>query len=69
MVDYVTGLSRDTVIFSHFIAINAVIGACRGDDRVVIASLDNASVTIVDVDDSRRPSLARTGRVADTLIR
>jgi len=69
VVGYVTGLRRDTVIFSHFIAINAVIGACRRDDRVVIASLDNASVTIVDIDDAGRMTLARTGRVADTLIR
>lgn len=69
VVGYVTGLSRDTVIFSHFIAINAIIGACRGDDRLVISSLDNASVTIVDVGSSGHPSLARTGRQADTLIR
>jgi len=35
----------------------------------VIASLDNASVTIIDVDQNGHPSQARTGRVADTLIR
>lgn len=69
VVRYVSGLARDTVIFSHFIAINAVIGACRGDDRLVIASLDNASVTIVDINESGGLALARTGRVADTLIR
>lgn len=69
VVGYVTGLSRDTVIFSHFIAVNAIIGACRGDDRLVISSLDNASVTIVDVDSDGHLSLARTGRQADTLIR
>ena len=69
VVGYVTGLSRDTVIFSHFIAVNAIIGACRSDDRLVISGLDNASVTIVDVDSDGHPSLARTGRQADTLIR
>lgn len=69
VVGYVAGLRRDTVIFSHFIAINAVIGACRGDDRLVISSLDNASVTIVEIDEKGRPSLLRTGRQADTLIR
>ena len=69
VVAYVANLRRDTVIFSHFIAINAVIGACRGDDRLVIASLDNASVTVVDIDETGRLSLARAGRVADTLIR
>ncbi|MBM3828070.1 MAG: histidine phosphatase family protein [Actinobacteria bacterium] len=67
--DYVSSLSRDTVIFSHFIAINAVIGACRGDDRVVISRLDNASVTIIDLDVNGHATLVRTGRQADTLIR
>ena len=33
---------------SHFIAINAAIGRCTGDDRVVIRSLDNTSVTVVE---------------------
>ena len=65
----ISGLRVDTVVFSHFIAINAVIGACRNDDRLVIASLDNASVTIVDVDETGHLILARVGRVADTLIR
>ena len=69
VVAYVASLRRDTVVFSHFIAINAVIGACRDDDRLVISSLDNASVTVVDIDEAGRLSLARTGRVADTLIR
>ena len=69
VVGFVAGLRRDTVIFSHFIAINAVIGACRNDDRLMIASLDNASVTIVDVDETGHLTLARVGRVADTLIR
>ncbi len=58
----------DTVITSHFIAINAAIGSALGDDRVVIASLDNASVTVVEVVD-RALLLRSTGREADTLIR
>lgn len=69
VVDFVRTLERDTVIFSHFIAINVIIGACVGDDRLVIASLDNASVTIVDVDEHGGLTLMRTGRQADTLIR
>jgi broad specificity phosphatase PhoE len=65
---YVAGLRTDTVIVSHFIAINAVIGACTGDDRLLIHRLDNASVTVVEVTDGRL-TLVRTGREADTLIR
>jgi broad specificity phosphatase PhoE len=62
------GLGRDTVVVSHFIAINAVIGAASADDRLVIASLDNASVTIVDVDGGCFVVTER-GHEADTLIR
>jgi broad specificity phosphatase PhoE len=56
-------------VFSHFIAINAVIGAATGDDRVVIASLDNCSITVFDVPGDGTLSLVSTGGEADTLIR
>ena len=62
-------LRRDTVVFSHFIAINAAIGAATGDDRVVIASLDNCSVTVLDVSGDGTLTLVETGGEADTLIR
>lgn len=62
-------LHTDTVVVSHFIALNAVIGAALGDDRVVIHRLDNASVTVVDIDDDDRIHLVEVGREADTLIR
>ena len=64
----VRSLEVDTVVVSHFVAINAVIGACRGDDRLVVNSLDNASVTIVDASASGLV-LLETGHEADTLIR
>lgn len=43
-------IDRDTVIFSHFVAINVVAGAALDDDRVVVFSPDNCSVTVFDVD-------------------
>ena len=36
---------RDTVVFTHFIAINAALGAATGDDRVVCFRPDNGSIT------------------------
>lgn len=69
VVTFVSTLRSDTVVFSHFIAINVVIGACLGDDRVVIDSLDNASVTVIDVDGSGQLHLVERGRQANTLIR
>lgn len=69
VVDFVRTRPRPVVVFSHFIAINAVIGACLGDDRLVIDSLDNASVTVVEVSSSGDVQLVERGRQADTLIR
>ncbi len=68
VVEYVRGCDSDTLIFSHFIAINAVIGTCLGDDRLVIRSLDNCSVTTVAIE-SGGLRLVEGGREADTLIR
>ena len=59
---------NDTVVTSHFIAINGVIGAIAGDDRLLIRSLDNCSVTIVKVDHGLF-QLVEAGQEADTLIR
>ena len=67
VVRYVAQSAVDTVIFSHFIAINAVIGSCLGDDRLVIDSLDNASVTVFETHGGLR--LIERGNQADTLIR
>jgi broad specificity phosphatase PhoE len=58
----------ETVVVSHFVAINAVIGACTGSDRVVVRSLDNASVTTVEILDDGLV-LVEGGHEADTLIR
>lgn len=69
VVRWVAALPHDAVVFSHFIAINCVIGACVGDDRLVIASLDNASVTTVEADGRGGLTLVGRGREADTLIR
>lgn len=60
--------TSDTVVASHFVAINAVIGVATGDDRLVIRSLDNCSVTVLDVDGSGL-ILVQGGHEADTLIR
>lgn len=68
VVEYVASVAEDTVIVSHFVAINAVIGVCVTDDRLVIRSLDNTSVTVVDTGGGRL-RLVEGGREADTLIR
>jgi broad specificity phosphatase PhoE len=69
ITDFVRGIQTDAVIFSHFIAINAVIGGVLGDDRLLIRSLDNCSTTIFERDTTGNLSLVQGGHEADTLIR
>jgi len=69
VVHTVSSMKADTVVFSHFVAINIVIGAALKDDRVVIAHLDNCSVTTVDVAPDGTLTIVEMGREADTLIR
>lgn len=65
---YIASLTVPTVVFSHFVAINAVIGRCLSDDRLVIRRLDNCSVTTVGTDGDVL-TLLSGGDEADTLIR
>jgi len=46
----VAAIPRDTVVFSHYVAINVLMGAATGDDRVVCFSPDNCSVTVFEAD-------------------
>ena len=69
VMKFVRSLETSTVVFSHFIAINAAIGSLTGDDRLVIRSLDNCSVTLLDRDSAGNLRIAQTGHEADTLIR
>ena len=72
-LSHIADTGADAVVASHFIAINAAIGAILGDDRLLIRSLDNCSVTIVEVLDTKGDKglfqLVETGEEADTLIR
>ena len=66
---WIAARDEDMVVFSHFVAINAAIGAATGDDRLLIASLDNCSVTTFEVDGAGGLRLVELGSQADTLIR
>tara|TARA_R110000787_G_scaffold7096_1_gene24475 strand:- start:1762 stop:2301 length:540 start_codon:yes stop_codon:yes gene_type:complete len=47
MLDFVTSLPDDTVVFSHFVAINALVGMIEPDPRVVVFRPGHCSVTQV----------------------
>jgi broad specificity phosphatase PhoE len=68
VVDRIRLCDQDTIIFSHFVAINTVIGAALRDDRLVIRRLDNCSVTTMEVIDGEI-SLVEGGSEAETLVR
>lgn len=57
----------DTVVFSHFIAINVATGAAEKDDRVTVSRPDNCSVTILDATDGTL-RLVERGHEAETKV-
>jgi broad specificity phosphatase PhoE len=44
----VAALREDAVVFSHYVAINVLMGSAENDDRVVVFSPENCSVTVFD---------------------
>lgn len=50
VIDALSALADDCVVFTHFVAINAAIGAATGDDRVVIHRVGNCSMTRIVTD-------------------
>jgi broad specificity phosphatase PhoE len=44
----IAALKEDAVVFSHYVAINVLMGAAQNDDRVVVFSPENCSVTVFD---------------------
>ncbi|MBU2548095.1 MAG: histidine phosphatase family protein [Proteobacteria bacterium] len=46
------GIDRDTVVVSHYIAINAAVGRAIGDDRLICFHPDNCSVTTLELADN-----------------
>jgi broad specificity phosphatase PhoE len=44
------GLTAETTVVTHFVAVNAVLGAALGSDDLVVRSVANASVTVVEHD-------------------
>src|SRR5712692_7402291 len=50
LLDAVRAIDELTIVFTHFVAINVVVGAATGDERVWSCSPGDASVTEIDVD-------------------
>lgn len=63
-----SSIKEDTVVVTHFIAINAAVGAANGDDRLVCFQPDNCSVTLIQVVEGRF-EVVRLGREKETIVR
>lgn len=67
LVNCLTEMTADTAIFSHYVAINAAVGAATDDDRVLIFRPDNGSITILETDGVEL-RLVQRGAEAATLV-
>jgi broad specificity phosphatase PhoE len=47
VISTLLALERDTVVVTHFVAINVAVGAATGDDRVVSFHADHCSQTVL----------------------
>lgn len=52
-LDAVSNFSGDAVVFSHFIAINVIVGAALGSENTIVCRPDHASITLFEVGDGR----------------
>jgi broad specificity phosphatase PhoE len=64
----VAAIAQDTVIFSHYVAINVIMGAAVDDDRVVVFSPDNCSVTVFETDGAKLRLIEKGGEASLTKV-
>ena len=50
VIEALVSINTDTVVFTHYIAINVAVGHATEDDRVVCFRPDNASITVLKSD-------------------
>lgn len=67
LLQFLTTRENDCIAFSHFVAINAAVGAAAGHDRVLDFRPDNASVTIMEATKNGLRLVAR-GREMQTHV-
>lgn len=68
VLDTLRAMPDGAVVVTHFVAINAAVGAAWADDRVVCFTPDNCSRTVVDVDRAGRFTVVELGSMATTTI-
>ncbi len=67
MIDCLSRYTEDCVVFSHFIAINVLVGAATGTDELITFQPDNGSVTRILVENGQL-HVIELGREAGTQV-
>jgi broad specificity phosphatase PhoE len=68
VIDAFASITTDSVVVTHFVAINVVVGHAIADDRVVCFVPDNCSQTVIDVDGDRFTAVELGNQVATTRV-
>jgi broad specificity phosphatase PhoE len=68
IVDFIRSQTADTVIVTHAVVINALVGSCIGDDRVWQVFPAHTSVTTVEVDATRAMRVVELGAQATSRV-
>jgi broad specificity phosphatase PhoE len=69
VLDAVRGLRHDTVVVTHFVVVNAVLGAARDVDDVLVARVANGSCTMIDVEPDGTLREVGVGAVGESEVR
>ena len=67
VIEALLTIETDTVVFTHYIAINAAVGHAIDDERIVSFSPDNASISVLETDGNKLCLVAR-GEEASTRV-
>jgi broad specificity phosphatase PhoE len=68
VLEFLLSLEQDCVIVTHFVAINAAIGAATADGRVVCRHVANCSTTVLDSDGDSLMLLEAPAELAHTEV-
>ncbi|MFT5710976.1 MAG: broad specificity phosphatase PhoE [Halioglobus sp.] len=67
-LDQLQQLATPTVVFSHFLVLNAIVGAIKAQAETLVFWPDNASITHLKLDTNGELSLVALGAQMDTVI-
>ena len=67
IISFLESQTENTIVFTHFIAINAVVGHLTNSLSVVVCKPNNCSITVLEVSDQKLQLLSLPDE-ADTLI-